>query len=184
MSVEIKPLVTEIVEEIKEVVESVEKKDIDKFVDMITQAKNIFVVGAGRSLLVGKMFAMRLTQMGLEVHVVGEATAPAIREGDILIAISGSGRTQFTLYSVEQAKKRNVKVVSITAHKESPIAELSDHVIILPTKTKYELSEGTVPLGTMFELSTAVFLDVVATYLKDKLGVSEDEMLERHNVLE
>ncbi len=181
---ELKPLVTEITDEIKEVVEKVDKKDIEKFVEMIKEANNVFVVGAGRSLLVGKMFAMRLTQMGFEVHVVGEATTPAIREGDLLIAISGSGKTQITLYFVEQAKKRNVKVVSITAEKDSPIAKHSDFVILLPTKTKYQLSEGSVPLGTMFELSTAVFLDVVATYLKENLGISEDEMLERHNVLE
>ena len=180
----LKDLSHEILGEIKETIDKVDENDVKTLIDAIKKANRVFVAGTGRSLLVGKMFAMRLMQMGLTVYVVGDEITPAIREGDLLVAITGSGRTQFTIYSIEASKKRNVKVACITAKSDSPAAKLSDIVVPLPTKTKYDLSGGIVPLGTMFELSSAVFLDAEATLLKKELGVTEEEMLERHNVLE
>ncbi len=180
----LKDLTHEILREIGETTDKVSEESVEQLIESIKSAKRVFVAGTGRSLLVGKMFAMRLMQMGITVYVVGDEITPAIREGDLLIAITGSGRTQFTIYSIEASKKRNVKVACITAKADSPAAEMSDVVVVLPTKTKYDLSGGVVPLGTMFELSAAVFLDAVATILKNELGVTEEEMLERHNVLE
>lgn len=180
----LKSLVSEMLEEMRQAVDKIDKKRIDSFKSAIKSANRVFIVGTGRSLLVGKMFAMRLMQMGLTVYVVGDEITPAIRQGDLLIAITGSGRTQFTIYAIEASKKRNVQIACITARADSPAAEMSDVVITLPTKTKYDLSGGIVPLGTIFELSAAVFLDAIATILKNELGVTEEEMLERHNVLE
>lgn len=63
-------------------------------IEEIRNSDRIFVVGTGRSELVGKAFAMRLMHLGFNVHVVGEVTTPAIRDKDCLIAISGSGETK------------------------------------------------------------------------------------------
>jgi len=151
---------------------------------MVTESNRIFLTGMGRSLLVGKMFATRLMQMGLECYVIGEPLTPAIKEGDLLIAISGSGKTRFTVYAVEESRKRNVKIACITARESSPAARMANLVVVLPAKTKYDLARGRVPLGTMFEISALLFLDALAAYLKDILGVSEEEMLDRHAAIE
>ncbi|MGZ4892148.1 MAG: SIS domain-containing protein, partial [Halobacteriota archaeon] len=55
--------------------------------------KRLFVMGAGRSGLVVKGFAMRLMHLGFNVYVVGETVTPAVETDDLLIVISGSGET-------------------------------------------------------------------------------------------
>ena len=68
----------------------------DEFLDLVQTVKavpRVFITGAGRSGLVGRFFVMRLVHLGKSAFVVGETTTPAINEGDLLIAISGSGNT-------------------------------------------------------------------------------------------
>jgi 6-phospho-3-hexuloisomerase len=63
-------------------------------IEQIIEGNQVFVMGAGRSGLVAKAFAMRLMHLGLSVYVVGETTTPAVLPQDIVIAISGSGETR------------------------------------------------------------------------------------------
>ena len=70
-------------------------KQVNSFIEALLSAKRVFVIGAGRSGLVAKAFAMRLMHLGLDIHVVGETITPALREGDILVVVSGSGETGF-----------------------------------------------------------------------------------------
>ena len=50
-------------------------------------------MGAGRSGLAAKAFAMRLMHLGFNVYLVGETTTPAVQPDDLVIAVSGSGET-------------------------------------------------------------------------------------------
>jgi 6-phospho-3-hexuloisomerase len=70
----------------------------------ISRAARIFVLGEGRSGLAVRMAAMRLMHLGLRVHVVGETTTPALNDGDVLIAASGSGDTPGVVMTAEQAR--------------------------------------------------------------------------------
>jgi 6-phospho-3-hexuloisomerase len=40
------------------------------------------------------------------------------------------------------------------------------------------------PLGTLFEVSTLIFLDALIAQLMDKMGKTEDDLKKRHTVLE
>jgi 6-phospho-3-hexuloisomerase len=58
---------------------------ISKMVDMLVdfyqnKQGRILVMGAGRSGLVGRAFAMRLLHLGYNAYVLGETIVPAIRE--------------------------------------------------------------------------------------------------------
>jgi 6-phospho-3-hexuloisomerase len=43
-------------------------------------------------------------QIGLDAHVVGDATTPSIGTGDLLIALSGSGRTETVVNMARKLK--------------------------------------------------------------------------------
>lgn len=77
-------------------------------VDMLDQAKRIFISGAGRSKLVGNFFAMRLMHGGYDVSVVGEIVTPSIKAGDLLIIISGSGETE-QLIALPKKPRKSVR---------------------------------------------------------------------------
>ncbi|HDM92736.1 MAG TPA: 6-phospho-3-hexuloisomerase [Candidatus Korarchaeota archaeon] len=158
--------------------------------------RRIFVVGAGRSGLVAKAFAMRLMHLGFSVHVVGETTTPRMDPGDLLIVISGSGETLYPATIARQAKKLGGVVAAITSYPESTIGKLADVVVtiegrILPESTPdYEsrqimgIHEPLTPLGTLFELSTMVFCDALISELAHRLGKTEEDIARRHASLE
>ena len=77
-----------------------------------------FFSGQGRSGLAAQMAAMRLMHVGRNVHFVGEVTAPAIREGDGLVIVSGSGETPVSMNFARIAKAEDAQVILFTRNPE------------------------------------------------------------------
>ena len=82
-----------IIDNIHDAEEYLVEEDIANFIEIITTADNIFVTGAGRSGLAAKAFAMRLMHLGFDVYVFNETIAPPVKDGDIIIIISKSGKS-------------------------------------------------------------------------------------------
>jgi hexulose-6-phosphate isomerase (EC 5.-.-.-) len=99
---------------VEKVSNEIDKESVTRFLKILTSAlankRKILVVGAGRSGLVGKAFAMRLMHLGFNVYVVGETITPSISEGDVLVAVSGSGSTQIVLSVASAAKRAKAQV--------------------------------------------------------------------------
>ncbi len=156
----------------------------------------VLVMGAGRSGLVGRAFAMRLMHMGFNVYVLGDTIVPSVKKGDVVIAISGSGRTKLIVTAAEAAKQVGATVVAITTYPDSPLGRLADLVVRVPGRAKtvkmddyfarqiLGVHEPLAPMGTLFEDTTLVFLDGVVYSLMRRLGVSEEEMKMRHANIE
>lgn len=180
--------------------EMVDLSQVDRLIDILLKAYNdrrkILVMGAGRSGLVGRAFAMRLLHLGFNSYVLGDTIVPSISRGDVAIAISGSGRTQLILTAAEAAKKVGATVVAITSYPDSPLGVLADLVVWVPGRAKTSrvedffarqilgIHEPLAPLGTLFEDTTAIFLDGVIYALMKKLGVREEDMSLRHANIE
>ena len=101
---------TTILAEISQVLSHIPEDDLEITAKRLEQAPRIFVIGEGRSGLMARAFAMRLMHLGAVSYVIGETITPAIAEGDILVAISGSGRTHHVVWTAEKAKAQGVYV--------------------------------------------------------------------------
>lgn len=174
-------------EQIKATAEFVSRKDIyDMLAVLLTakeKGKGVFVTGAGRSGLMGRAFAMRLMHMGFQAYVIGETVTPAVSEGDVLVAISGSGNTKLTVEIGKKCKRVGASVISITSKDDSDLKNLPSINIVLPAKSKEDISDDKIsktPMGTSFEVSALVFLDSVIMQLIELTGVTEEEMKARH----
>ena len=186
----------EIAEFVMRAADVIDTKEIDKMVDILVDVYRrngkVLVMGAGRSGLVGKAFAMRLLHLGFNSYVLGETIVPSISRGDVAIAISGSGRTGLTVDAADAAKKVGATVIAITTFPESPLGKIADLVVRVPGRSKISkmddyfarqilgLHEPLAPLGTLFEDTAMLLLDGVVYYLMIRLNVSEDEMMSRH----
>ena len=172
-------------------------EDIKKFMEIILNSENVFVVGAGRSGLVGKAFAMRLMHLGISAYVVGETITPAINKDDAILAISGSGETNTIVSAAKTSKERGAKVLSFTSYVESSLGKLSDVSIYIQGRTKAESDDknylkrqidgnytSLTPLGTAFELTSLVFLDGIIAQLMNEMGETESDLKSRHAVIE
>ncbi len=185
-----------VAEHIKRVAAGLDTGSVKNLVDEIIRSKRIFLMGAGRSGLAAKAFAMRLMHMGFNVYVVGETTTPAVQIDDLVIAVSGSGETPSIANLGAIAKKIGSKLATITSNKDSTLGKNSDIVVIVPGRTKEDVNyedyqerrmmgyPQLAPLGTIFEISALVFLDAVVSELMMRTGASEAELRKRHTVFE
>jgi len=189
---EIRRAMEEIIQHLLLTSKKLNRSQVESFIKVLLSARRVFVVGAGRSGLVVKAFAMRLMHLDLDVYVVGETITPAIRVGDVLVAVSGSGETDLVVQAAKIAKKVGTKIVAITSYANSSLAKLADLVVIIPGRKKVAKTStymrrelageyaSLAPLGTLFEITSLVFLDSIIASLMIKLGRKEDELRARH----
>lgn len=177
----------------------VDESQIDKCIDLLLGHRDsqILVLGAGRSGLVARAFALRLLHLGYNVHVLGDTIVPSIQEKDLVIAISGSGTTKLISTAVEAAKQIGAEVITITSFLDSPLARLADHVVQVKGRLIGEegrqdyfarqilgLHEPLAPLGTLFEDSCMILVDAMVSVLMDEMNLGEDLLRKRHANIE
>lgn len=172
-----------IIEKISGILEATDDSYDVKLTNMLDSANRIFVSGAGRSKLVGNFFAMRLVHGGYDVSVVGEIVTPSIKQGDLLIIISGSGETEQLIAFTKSAKKVGANIVLISSKGESTIGDMADAVFQIGRAEQYGKVKG-MPMGTVFELSTLLFLEALISHIIHDKGIPEEVMRERHANLE
>lgn len=173
-------------------------EEIDAFIQEILAADRIYVMGAGRSGLVAKAFAMRLMHIGFTAFVVGETITPAMRQNDLLVIFSGSGRTKTIADIAETAEEIGGRIALITSNRESRIGKLADAMVIIENQrdeirdetAEFEVRQMTgehksfAPLGTLFETASMVFADACISQLMEVSMVDENELKNRHANIE
>ncbi|EYT66185.1 3-hexulose-6-phosphate isomerase [Curtobacterium flaccumfaciens UCD-AKU] len=175
-----------VVREVGDLAARLDDAPAQRALDLIEGADRVFVHGAGRSGLALRMTAMRLMHLGLDAHVVGEVTTPAIRQGDLLLVASGSGTTTGIVQAARTAHEVGASVVALSTTDDSPLSELADVTIVLPAATKTDRS-GTASAqyaGGLFEQAVALVGDAVFHALWARGGQSADDLWPRHANLE
>ena len=172
-----------ILDTIKNTLDATKETHAEQLTEWLDRAKRIFVAGAGRSKLVGNFLAMRLMHGGYDVSVVGEIVTPSIKEGDLLIVISGSGETEQLVAFTNRAKELGASVILITAKSGSTIGDQADAVFQIGSEKSYGKVKG-MPMGTVFELSTLCFLEALISHIIWEKEIPEEEMRSRHANLE
>jgi 6-phospho 3-hexuloisomerase len=172
-----------IVDKLSSILEATDDSYDEKLTAMLDKANRIFLAGAGRSKLVGNFFAMRLVHSGYDVSVVGEIVTPSIKQGDLLIIISGSGETEQLVAFTKKAKDVGADIMLISTKSDSTIGDLADGVFQIGTPEMYAKVKG-MPMGTVFELSTLLFLESTISHIIHEKGIPEEIMRERHANME
>ncbi|HOX06909.1 MAG TPA: HAD hydrolase-like protein [Planctomycetota bacterium] len=173
--------------ELARALREVDARSAQRLAEMILAAPRVFVYGRGRTGLATWAFASRLAQLGLETHVVGEMTAPAISRGDLLVVASGTGTTRTTLLAAGAARKIGARVAALTAHPKSPLGKAAELVVTVAGATRRRLTNEAKSAqygGSLFEQTLLLTLDAVAMVLKQGLARTDQEMDRRHANLE
>ncbi len=172
---------SEIVRYCGSAVGSVDPESREALIDAILGSRKVFIYGSGRSGLVGQLFAVRLVQLGLDVHFVGEMTTPIIGKDDLTLLISNTGKTSSVVQTAKIARRIGSRIISITSNPKSDLAKVSDVQIVLEIPDD-EGIEMTAPLGTIFEDSTLLFFDCIVCDIMSREGITEEDMRNRHAI--
>jgi 6-phospho 3-hexuloisomerase len=178
-------VVDTIYKHIKRYYENANFNNIKKFAEIILNSRHVYVFGAGRSGLMGQLFAEYLVKLGIKSFIYGDVTSPYAMNKDCFIALSGSGETGITLATMNIAKEKGLKILSLTSHINSSIHKLSDVSLIVDgDNNKKKVDEvylerilsghyiKITPLGTLFELTLlsvlyAVGIEIASILDKD-----------------
>lgn len=185
---EVTCIAAEILGEMGNALQKVDGKELLALVGLIEQSPVIFAAASGRSGLVLGCAAMRLVHMGKRVHGVGEVTAPAIQEGELLLVVSGSGETESIVTKARKARSIGAKIGVITANRRSTLHQLADVAVHIDAPTpKAQVREANLsfqPMGNLFEQTTLIVLDAIIIELMNKTGTTARGMFMRHANLE
>jgi len=183
---------------IRSIANTISDEDVRKFITELLNAKRIYVIGAGRSGLVAKAFAMRLMHLGLQAYVVGETITPALNKGDLMVIFSGSGRTKIVADLAETAKEIGGRICLITSNADSRIGKIADCIVIIEhhrdtvedDAVEFEIRQmmgdhkSFAPLGTLFETVSMIFADAVVSRLMEITKTDENALKNRHTNIE
>ncbi len=178
-------------DELVEVFEKVDEKDIREMLDKIKAADHIFLLGAGREGLSTRAFAMRLMHLGKDAHWVWDDTTPAVKEGDLFICACGSADVSHENIICENAKKAGAYLLLVTPSAQGFLLSIADTIVRIPAmayKAVYQADDEYVPteqmMGNQFEQALLVFFDVIVMMLKDEMGLTNEDMEKRHRNVE
>ena len=173
-------------DEVIQTAAGIDQKQLAVLASCIGLADRIFVAGAGRSGLVLRMAAMRLMHLGRTVHVAGDTTTPAISAGDVLLVASGSGTTTGVVTAAETAAKAGARIAAFTTNPASPLASLSDALVIIPAaqKTDHGSTLSRQYSGSLFEQVLFLATESVFQTLWDNTDEPAEQLWLRHANLE
>ncbi|MFC2088040.1 MurR/RpiR family transcriptional regulator [Calditrichota bacterium] len=125
---------------INDTLHMVERMAFNKLINDILKAERVFTAGLGISNLLSQMLAYQLNQVGVDAYAMKHDYVTFLEQllfvkpADMIIAFSFPPYSKETIDAAEFARKKKVKVFSITNRNASPITFFSDHNLVVTSK--------------------------------------------------
>jgi 6-phospho-3-hexuloisomerase len=172
----------QVVREVTGAAAEVSAADVAALERAVVDARRVYVAGQGRSGLIGRGFAQRLMHIGFESYAVGDVIAPAVGTGDLLVAITASGRTETTLRQAFKAQAAGARIAAVLEPRGSELADRADLLLPIPTRTPERPSAQ--HSTTLFCQVLQITFDVCCAMLQRHLDQSDAQLNARHSNLE
>lgn len=162
---------------IKDLISRIDENFV-KAVDLISECEGrVVITGMGKSGLIGKKIASTFASIGIPALFLHAAEGihgdlGMIAKGDLVIAISNSGKTEEMIRLIPHLKRLDIKLIGITGDINSTLAKQSDIVLDVTVK------EEACPLKLVPTASTTATLamgDALAMAVIEKKGFKEED---------
>ncbi len=178
----------DVLAELKKTMESIDSASLERLVDEILKADQVFFVGVGRVMLALQCICKRFAHLGIRAHCVGEINEPAIKKDDLLIVGSGSGGSLFPLGIARKARASvDCTIVHIGSNPNSEMKEIADFMVRIPVRTKNYLEDeidSCQPMTSLFEQSVLLLGDVLAKMIIEQKHLDMRSLWQYHANLE
>lgn len=128
----IKSILDNKIVEIKNTIEGISKTELKEIMNILKKSRIVQFAAEGDTYIVAQDAEYKFNQIGrlaISSNMWENALAQNMRSQDCIVAISNSGESSRLLKQIEEAKKKEIKVIAITNHSESPLALLADYHI-------------------------------------------------------
>jgi len=115
---------------------AVELAAFDKAVDTILAARQVIAFGAGTSATVAadaifRLRAVGATTIGIPDYLSAMIATRLLGPGDVVIAVSSTGRTSTTLAIADAASSAGASLIAVTNQYGTPLAKLADIALVV-----------------------------------------------------
>ena len=119
---------------LRDTLEMIDMDEIAAVSDLLAKAKRIFVFGIGTSAVIAQDAQYRLSQLGIWATACTDillmnVTAANMGTGDVVLAISHSGRTKAVVDAARDAKEAGAVTIAITSFSDSVLSKICNHAI-------------------------------------------------------
>jgi len=118
---------------------------VNKAVDILSNSHRIIFVCTGSSAVAAEEAVMRFTRAGKHCvfwkdYSLQMMSAAIIDQNDVIIGISDSGKTTSVIESMTIAKSTGARLIAITSDPATPLAQISDVVLLSPERLSKDQS--------------------------------------------
>lgn len=118
-----------------EIGKNINENDMKACVNLIKTCKQAHILAVGNTTPLALYMGFRLGRLGIKCtyDIAPEYFMNHVNladKEDIIIAISQSGSSKQVIQGMELGKEKGLKMIAITAYKQSPVSELADYVLI------------------------------------------------------
>lgn len=174
------------IQNISQTLQELSFSDFKKFVDSISAAKRVLIIGLRSAHSLAIFLGVALQFLRKEVWAIRPEIGDmwdrllSLRKGDIVIGISFPRYTRETVEVLSYAKQKGIKTLAITDTLISPLAQHADHVLTARHQTDSFIESFTAPLSLINALVTALAVNKkrhTLKYLKESEGIWEKQQI-------
>ncbi|WP_180954232.1 MurR/RpiR family transcriptional regulator [Bacillus sp. M6-12] len=161
-------------------IQQIKEADVDSFIQMLSESKQIGVCGSGISEIIANYFTQRFQIIGKDAWLVN-VSAPGgiymnqLEKSQMMVVFSRSGESSYPISKALIAKRQGVKIVAITSNRESSLGKMSD--IILPIYGSREPLDVSYSI-TSYNARAVLFVDLLLQlYMESAPGESSGRKL-------
>jgi len=150
-------------------------ESVEKAASLMLKARKIDFYGMGSSAVATMNAKMRLYRIGLLCFTYSDPheqiiSASLLKQGDVAVAISNSGKSSDTVKALELAKQSGATTICITNHDDTPITQFADIKLFTSTKDSEELSESLHARIAELSLLDALYVCIASKMKKQALS--------------
>lgn len=120
---------------LRQAVNTIDEQQIQRFCELINNAKHVLVIGIVSSGLAAKEMKSRFMRLGVLMEALDQSDEMKMQsvlmdKNSLLIGISLSGKKQEVLFSLKNASKNGAKTVIITANTEDDFSYCDEKITV------------------------------------------------------
>ncbi len=146
-------------ETVDDTLQLIEQAALEKTVQLVADARNVFVYSAGPQSFIAEDFVDKMARIGRRVIVAHKDDTSfffgsGARDDEVYLVLSYSGETNNALRVARQIKARGGTIVAVTSYGRNTLSQLADVTINVSTREKLVEKLGcfSMPLSTMLVL--------------------------------
>lgn len=153
-------------------------EELDRAVGMILKAEQLLFFGMGGSGAIANDACHKFVRTGLKCSANTDSHWQAmlssmVKEDDVIFAFSNSGSNKELIESIKIGRDNGAKVITVTSNAKSPIAKVSDVILVSYGKESMFRSEAMESRITSLILIDCLYVGVALKRKKETLDTLE-----------